>query len=175
MLKQLSEREKFALFLGVSGITLFVVLRWIIFPVLDQRKITERQVAVKADEIVEMKGLQYEYRQIRTAAERTRTQLKKRPPRFSLFSYLDELAGKNGLKKKIVYMKPTVVDETDAGGKRSRVEMKLREVTLDQVSRFLFHVETSPHMITISRLSISRKDKGGGLLETVFQVETPEG
>jgi hypothetical protein len=67
------------------------------------------------------------------------------------------------------------VEESDAAGKRSRVEMKMREVTLDQVSRFLFHVETSPNMITISRLSISRKDKGGGLLETVFQVETPEG
>jgi general secretion pathway protein M len=175
MLKQLSEREKLALIIGLAGIAVFLVLRWIVFPVLDQRKITARQVAVKVSEVAEMKQLQSEYRQIRAAAEHTRAQLKKRPPQFSLFSYLDELAGKTGLKKKIVYMKPSVVEEADAGGKRLRVEMKIRAVTLDEVSRFLFHVETSPHMINISRLSISRKQQAGGQLEAVFQVETLEG
>jgi general secretion pathway protein M len=175
MLNKLNEREKFAVFFGLAGVVGFLILQWAVFPILEQRQRTARQVAVKGSEIVEMQQLQSEYRQIQSTFESNRTQLQKRPPQFSLFSYLDGLAGKNGLKKKIVYMKPTTVDETNTKSKRSRVEIKIREVTLDQISRFLYSVETSPNMISVPRLSITQKNQGSGLLEAVFQVETLEG
>lgn len=175
MLKPLSEREKYAIIFGLTGLVFCLLLYWVVFPVVEQRKRTARQVAVKSAEIVEMQQLQSEYRQIQSAFERDRTQLQKRSPQFSLFSYLDGLAGKTGLKKKIVYMKPTTVDEMNTKRKRSRVEIKIQAVTLDQISRFLYAVETSPNMISVPRLSITQKKQGDGLLEAVFQVETLEG
>jgi general secretion pathway protein M len=175
MLKHLSEREKYAIVFGMACLVFFLFLHWAVFPVVEQRKRTARQVAVKLSEIVEMQRLQSEYRQIQSAFEKNRTQLQKRSPQFSLFSYLDELAGQTGLKKKIVYMKPTTVDEMNSKSKLSRVEIKIQEVTLDQVSRFLYSVESSPNMISVPRLSITRKNQGSGLLEAVFQVETLEG
>lgn len=175
MLNKLNEREKFAVFFGLAGVVVFLILQWAVFPILEQRQRTARQVAVKGSEIVEMQQLQSEYRQIQTAFEGNRAQLQKRPRQFSLFSFLDALAGKTGLKKKIVYMKPSTVNEMNTKGKRARVEIKIREVTLDQISRFLYSVEASPNMISVPRLSITQKSQGNGLLEAVFQVETPEG
>jgi hypothetical protein len=175
MLKQLNERERFAIYIGLGAIVIFLVVQWGILPMMDHRRQAARQVAVKRTEIAEMAQLQKEYRRIQAGLERNRIQLQKRPPAFSLFSYLDGLAGTIGLKNKIVYMKPTTVEDPNAGRPRSRVEMKIREVTLEQISRFLFRVETSPNMVRVTRMSITQKQQGKGLLEAVFQVETPEG
>jgi general secretion pathway protein M len=172
MIKQLSRREKFSIVTGFAAVGLLMALHWVVLPVLEQRQRTARQVTVKASELVEMKRLQAEYYRLQADSERTIAQLKKRSPEFSLFSYLDALAGKTGLKKNIVYMKPTIVDEADSKRKLSRVEIKIKAVTLDQIGRFIYHVETSPNMISVPRLSITQKKQESGFLEAVFQVET---
>ena len=133
MLKQLSEREKFALLLGVSGITLFVVLRWIIFPALDQRRITERQVAVKIDEIVAMQALQSEYQNIRTAAAAIVVVM------LGIKPYVEQAVAQAGFGEVPIYYLPFPAQGHQRRYVKKLVEVlkKLREIDLRYGTRIL--------------------------------------
>ena len=145
---------------------------WVVFPLLDRRERSERQAAVHAKELREMVAYQQEYEQLRRESRHTATLLAKRAADFSLFSFLDHLAGATGIKKKIIYMKPSNIRDPEKQYNLSRVEIKLEEVDLDQVSRFLYRIETSPHLIRVPRLSIKQTKQENGFLEAVLQVET---
>jgi general secretion pathway protein M len=52
--------------------------------------------------------------------------------------------------------------------------MKLDAISLEQLTAFLHGVETSVNMVTVKKLSISKKDKKEGLINVIMQVETIE-
>ena len=52
--------------------------------------------------------------------------------------------------------------------------MKLDAITLEQLTQYLYGVETSENMVDVKKISISKKDKTQGLLTAVLQVETIE-
>ncbi len=174
MLKQLHPREKVILTLGLAAMAITLFAYWVVFPLMDRRERSERQAVVREKELREMAAYQKEYEQIQKESRHTATLLAKRAPDFSLFSFLDQLAGTTGIKKKIVYMKPSSVRDPEKQYNLSRVEIKLDDVNLDQISRFLYRIETSPHLINVPRLSIKQTKQEGGFLEAVLQVETLE-
>ncbi len=71
-------------------------------------------------------------------------------------------------------MKPSTSVKEDSGLKISRVELKLQEVTLKDLTAYLFKVETSKNMVIVKRLSITKIGKDTGLVSAVLQVETFE-
>ncbi len=172
MLKQLNPREKLIIGMGLTTLAVILFVYACVFPLLEGRERSIHQVAAMEEELSDMRAYRNEYRQLQAAKRRTTDILNKRPADFSLFSYLDQLAGSTGLKTKIIYMKPSTVKNAEEKNTRSRVEIKLDEVTLEQISRFLYRIETSPHLINVPRLSIKQKQNESGFLETVLQVET---
>ena len=71
-------------------------------------------------------------------------------------------------------MRPTKTDQKNSAFKLSRVEMKLEAVTLEQLATFLHGVESSKNMVSVSKLSITRRDQKEGLLDAILQVDTLE-
>jgi len=172
MLKKLHPRERFLIVLGVTGLAMILFLYWGLFPLLDRRERSERQVLARQKELHEMLAYQQEYQQLQRKNRLTAAKLEKRPADFSLFSFLDQLAGAAGIKKHVVYMKPSTIEDGAIDRNRSRVEIKFEEVTLEQVGGFLQRVETSPNLIEVPRLSIKQLQQESGFLEAVLQVET---
>jgi general secretion pathway protein M len=52
--------------------------------------------------------------------------------------------------------------------------MKLDDITLQQLTTYLYSVETSKNMVLVKKLSISKKEKSQGLIDVILQVETVE-
>jgi len=71
-------------------------------------------------------------------------------------------------------MKPTSTKQKDAPYSLSLVEMKLNGITMEQITRFLYRIETSQNMIHVRRLSLNKKEEKEGLLNVILQVETFE-
>jgi len=71
-------------------------------------------------------------------------------------------------------MKPSTTVAEGSGLKISRVEMKLSEITMEDLTSYLFKVETSKNMVMVKRLSITKTGKLSGLIGAVLQVETME-
>ena len=174
MARKLTRREKYSIYALSGAICLFVLLQFIIFPSFDKRKSLKRVLQAKSDMLEEMTALKSEYNTIKKRTELSKLRFEKREKGFTLFSFLDKLTGKSGIKNHVIYMKPSTSVQKNSPFKISQVEMKLQGLTLKQLTSYLHMVETSKNMVNIKRLSISKTGKQEGFIDAVLQVETAE-
>lgn len=168
----LNKREKIAVSGAVLFLLVFVISRFIVTPVFEKRRALQNLVSEKEDALLDMQLLRADYLAVQEQMTLSRQGIGRRAPDFTLFSFLDHLAGNTGLKDHIAYMKPSASVKEDSGLKISRVELKLQDITMKDLSDYLFQVETSDNMVIVRRLSITKTGKDSGLVTCVLQVET---
>jgi general secretion pathway protein M len=71
-------------------------------------------------------------------------------------------------------MKPTTTTHENSPYKTSVVETKLKAVTLERLTAYIYMIETSSNMVSLKRLSISKKSKQTGYVDAVLLAETIE-
>lgn len=174
ILKNLNRRERYGVMLAAGVIVIFLIAVFIIEPFLSRSANMKNSLQAKADMLVEMQRMQSEYNSLTQQATISISRFQRRPKGFTLYSFMDRLAGESGIKDRISYMKPSKTAQKNSPYKISRVEMKLDEITLEQLANYLYGVETSQNMVQIKKISISKKDREQGLLTAVLQVETVE-
>ena len=170
----LNKREKVAVSAAIVFLSVFILAQLIIIPVIEKRDTLSDRLNVKKNTLAEMKNLRMEYLSMQKKIESSKQGFNNRTAGFTLFSFLDSLAGDTGLKDHIAYMKPSTTVAEGSGLKISRVEMKLSEITMEELTSYLFKVETSKNMVMVKRLSITKTGKSSGLIGAVLQVETME-
>lgn len=168
----LQRREKMAIAAAAIALALFLVLEIIVMPVIDRGDTLRNQIKSKTKALEEMQTLKAEYESASRYSVNMESGLKKRPRSFTLFSFIDKLAGTSGIKGNIVYMKPSTSNLKNSSYSLSTVEIKLTSLTMEQLTTFLYGIEEPANMVWIKRLSISRGDKNESLLNSVLQVET---
>lgn len=171
---QLNKREKTAVSVAVACVCLFVLWQFAVEPFLGKRRQLRSAIAARTQTLADIRALRAEYESLREKGALFQKQFARRDKSFTLFSFLDRLAGESGIKGNITYMKPSSVDQPDSRYKLSLVEMKLTALNLEQLSGYLFRIETSPNMVTVKRLSVTKAGKDKDLLNVVLQVETLE-
>jgi len=172
-LTQLNSRERMALSVGGLCIVGFILIEFIIVPLQNNRDQRERAIEAKRQILAEMKGLIGEFGRLNTQNQSFEKQYADRPQNFTLFSFLDQSAGQAGIKDHIAYMKPSKTRPKNSTLQISKVELKLQEITMGQLTPYLHAVETSPNMLFIRRISISQAGKEG-FIDAVILVETLE-
>lgn len=173
-LSKLSRREKIIVAGGGGLLILFLLTQLVIAPVLERKARMNRAVMSKSQMLADMLRLKSEYESLSSLAKQSEARFTRRDKGFTLFSFLDQLAGQARVKERVSYMRPTKTEQKNSPLKLSRVEMKLEAVTLEQVTTFLHGVETSQNMVSVSKLSITRRDQKEGLLDVILQVDTLE-
>jgi len=170
----LNKREKLAVYSAAVFIAVFAFSQLMIAPVFSKRNELRERMMSKQNTLTEMSKLRDEYLVIEKKAEISRQGFAKRPAGFTLFSFLDKLAGETGVKNRISYMKPSSTVEEASGIKLSRVEMKLQEININDLVSYLYGIESSDNMVIVKRLSITKAGQGNALISAVIQVETIE-
>jgi general secretion pathway protein M len=168
----LQQREKLAIAIAGAALLLFLVFQLLIFPLIDRRDRLRKEIITKTEDVQTIQNHKTEYLSLSRSSVGMENRIKKRPKTFTLFSFIDRLAGKSNIKKNIIYMKPSTANIKNSSYKLSTVEMKLNALTMDQLTTFLHGVEDITNVVWIKRISITRDDKNEGLLNTVLQVET---
>ena len=170
----LNRRER--LIVGGAAVVLAALFffHFAIAPVFAKKNQLNAELDAKLAIAVEMRKLSAEYRLIVNHAESALRRTANRPANFSLFSFLERLAGTSGIKEKITYMRPdTSVDEL-SGLTISRVEMRLQDITIEELATYLFQVEADENRVHISRMSITKSSEQEGPINVVMRVETLE-
>ncbi|MDD5723211.1 MAG: hypothetical protein PHY29_05660 [Syntrophales bacterium] len=159
MKPKLTKREKLSVALGTSLVTIFLVLQFVLLPFLNAREKVRHSIEVNEKALEEIVALSAEYRALSVDSGDIGVTLARRPKEFTLFSFLEEQAGRAGIKSSIKYMKPSL--STDATPyKESSVEMNLEEITLRQLVEYLYLVESPENLVRLKRVSIKQsKDK----------------
>ena len=171
MALKMTKRERNAVLLAGGVITVFLVLQLMVFPFMTKKDLQKRRLAVKSIELQEIQRLKADYDIVRQQANRAKNSISRRPGGFTLFSFLDRLAGETGLKDNIAYMKPSTSAVDNSPLKLSIVETKLQSVTMEQLTAYIYRIETSPNMVRLKRLSITRKGKEQAYLDAVLLAE----
>ncbi len=171
---KLNKREKIGVAAATAAIVIFLVLQVLVFPLFEKNAQLSRTLTARQQEREQIQLLQAEYLKTAEKAQAAQRHLKRRKQGFTLFSFLETLAGQTGVKSNIAYMRPTTTSQKDSPYRLSMVEMKLQEITMAQLLAYLHGIETSADMISIKRLSISKGEQKADLINTVFQVETLE-
>ena len=173
-LTKLNKREKYAVGAAAAFIGLFILIQFVFFPIIEKRDRLRRLIDANTKALEEISALRSEYQTIVSHINFSKSRLTKREQGFTLFSFLDGLAGEAGIKNNIKYMKPSSTAQKDGSMKLSLVEMRLEAVTLKQLTAYLYRVETSGNAVFVKRISLSKLDKTPGLIDAVLQVETYE-
>ena len=173
-LKKLNRREKYIIYGAGCLIGLLIIVHFIITPLIENKNQMQRNLQTKKTELEEMRRLQTEYDALKQNLQQSQISIGKREKGFTLYSFMNRLAGQAGIKDRISYMKPTNTVQKNSKYKLSRVEMKLDGITLEQLTSYLYGIETSKNMVIVKKLSISKKEKKGNFVNVILQVETLE-
>lgn len=168
----LQRREKIIVAVAGALLVILLLLQLIVFPIIDRREMLGKRIVQKRQALGEIKQLANEYQALTSGTLSNEARLKNRPKSFTLFSFLDALAGKSGIKQNIIYMKPSSTNLKNSPYSLSMVEMKINNLTMEQLVNFLHGVETSQEMIWVKRVSLARGEKEGQMIDAVLQVET---
>ncbi len=168
----LQRREKMAVMLAGAALVIFLILELIIFPIIDRRTRLHSLINSQKLTLAEMQSKQEQYNALTRNTRDMENRLKRRAKNFTLFSLIDQLAGKNGIKTNIASMKPNTANLKNSPYGLSTVEMKINALTMDQLAPFLHGIENNNNMVWIKRLSISKGGKNDSLLDVVLQVAT---
>ena len=170
----LNKREKIGVIAAAAAIVIFALLQLLVFPLLEKNNQLSQKLISRQQDLEEIRQLQAEYRKTARKAEQAQRFIKQRRRGFTLFSFLETLAGRTNVKNNIAYMRPTSTADKESPFRLSMVEMKLADITISQLMAYLHGIETSRNMIFIKRLSITKAEQKADLITTVFQVETLE-
>ena len=168
----LQRREKMAVTAAAVALAAFLVFQIIVFPVVDRGDDLRREIKSKIQDLQEMQSLKEEYASLSRYSNDMESGIKRRPRTFTLFTFIDKLAGTSGIKSNIVYMKPSTSNLKNSSHTLSSVEIKMNGLTMEQLTTFLHGIENSANMLWIRRLTISKGDSNQKLLNSVLQVET---
>jgi general secretion pathway protein M len=173
-LNKLSRREKIIVAGGGCALVLFLLIQFAVAPAFSRSVQMRQAVKSKTLMLAEMQRLKAEYDSLKSRTRQSEARFSRRDKGFTLFSFLDQLAGQSRIKERVSYMRPSKIEQKNSTFKLSRVEMKLEAVTLEQLATFLYGVETSRNAAVVSKLSITRRDQKEGLLDAILQVDTLE-
>jgi hypothetical protein len=168
----ITKREKYAVWLAGALIAVVILMQVIIFPLVNARQQLNRQIEVQAQTLKEMLVLKANYESTKNVADSEKDRIAGRSSGFTLFSFLDTLAGQVGLKDRIAYMKPSKTTVENSPYDLSVVETKLQNITMKQLASYLYRIETSNNLVRVKGLSISKTGKQAGTIDAVLLAET---
>lgn len=168
---KLARREKYIVSLAALSITLIFLVEFAALPFFEKKERLEQGIRAKEKGLEKIVMLSAEYNAYQRGSRGIEELLSRRKKGFTLFSFLEQSAGAAKIKTHIKYMKPSV-SKVKGPHEESMVEMKLEEISLEQLVRYLYQIESPEHVVNIKRLSIKENKKTAGTLDATLQVLT---
>jgi general secretion pathway protein M len=168
---KLGRREKLVIIAGGVAVVLLLFYRFGLSPAIERMRMLDRLVAIKERDLHQMKTLRETYLAQKRLMEEVNRSLAQRGQDFAIFSFLEDLANKTGIKNNIMYMKPAITTPGELF-RESSVEMRLEGIALQQLTRYLYDIERAPQLLRVRRMHIKPRPANPDLLDVTFQVST---
>jgi Tfp pilus assembly protein PilO len=167
--EQMTKSQKSALTVGMIFVVGAVFVQFAVFPWLDVRDKVKSSIAVNKKILRELEVQGREYAVLKRSSDAIKKVVEQRPSGFALFSYLEKKANDTGLKahiKSINPLKPTSVGLYE----EAAVEIKIENLTIKQLTDFMYNVESLEQMVRIRRMTIGKMKETPEYLVADIQV-----
>ena len=148
-----------------------LAVQFALFPLYDAKKKMENSLAANRKVVKAMEPLGREYLKWKQAADAVQAITAQRAADFTLFTYIERKAAEAGVRTAVRYINPLKSSQVGAI-EESAVEMKLEKITLKQLTRFLYLVESPQELITVRKAAINKAKENPEYLNAVLQVAT---
>lgn len=159
------------IWMAAGVIVILALSQWLIRPIIGKRKKLATSIQRSEERMQEMLRLEQLYREMQAENARVEKDLRGRKRDFTLFAFLEGLAGRDGVKSQIEFMRPSVKQLGDMH-QEEQVEMQLKGVSLERLIPYLYHIEASPEQVRIRRLTIRPNQRDQSQLEVTLVVVT---
>jgi len=168
---QLTTSQKHTVTAGLVFAGVALLAQLIIVPYFEARQKVRSAIAASDKDLRELTALGGEYGVLMQRTEEIRRASERRPPGFTLFSYLEKRAGDAAVKTNIRSLTPLMLAPTGAY-EETAVEMKLDRLTMKQLTDVLYRVESPEEMIRVRRISVVKMKESPEYLSALIQVST---
>jgi len=167
---QSSRREKQMLIGALVILALFVGFRLIVKPAADRLGTLGRVVPEKEAELALLRSKSQEYLTLEKELGDMREGIAGRRSDFRLLSFLEAIERECGLTRNVASMKPDTIASPEDTYVETRIEVKLENVSLRQITDFLLRIETSEAPIGVNALRIRTAAKSATLLDATVHL-----
>ena len=174
------QRREQILVVGAGVLVVVLALfTFVLDPILARAENLDRRLATADHQLAELQTLRTEYLRQKRMIDRIDRRLRRRQRNFAIFSYLEQVAGRTGLQEKIQSMN-TIASPPGTEYKEESVEVRMEDVTLNELVQYLHRLERSPQVLRIRRLQINPKAGDRQMLSvrmrvSVFSLAEPAG
>lgn len=168
---KITRRERLLLGLGIGLLLPLLFIRFCFSPGHRKMKRLAGAIVRQEKDLKEMIKLRDRYQGLEAKLKVFEEGMAQRPAGFTLFSYLESLATQSGMGEKIDYLKPRESAMSERY-KRSLMKMKLTGITIENLTRYLHLLESSPYFLQVRRVRIMPQYGSQGLLDVTFEVST---
>ena len=148
-----------------------LVVELALFPFLDAKKNLRRAIKTSEKTLGEMALLATEYRAFKGHTEKIQQALARRPQDFTLFTYMEKIAGAAGVKPNIKYINASK-GAVSGPYEEMPVEIKLEKITLKQLTAFLYLLESPQDLIKVKRIAVAKMKESPEYLTAQIQAVT---
>lgn len=174
-LKQLSGRERRFLLWGGGAAVLILFYGGVElgFGYADRMQELERLTTKKQEDARALSALAQEFRVKSAAVRQVEAKIERDKGAFSLLAFLETTAANTDLRSRIAHIRPQPASVTE-GYRETAVEIKIDNVTLEQVVRLLAAIEGAPHFIKMKNLRLRTRFADKRFLDATLLVSTYE-
>jgi general secretion pathway protein M len=174
-LTQLTGRERRFLLWGGGAALLILVYGGIQlgFGYVERMQELEQLTAKKQEDARALAELAQEFRVKHAAVQQVEAKLERDKGAFSLLAFLEATANSTDLRSRIAHIRPQPASVTE-GYRETAVEIKVDNVTLEQVVRLLAAVEDAPHFIKVKNLRLRTRFADKRFLDATLLISTYE-
>lgn len=154
--QRLSTRERRLLWAALAAVVVIGFYLFVLDPLQQRQDLMARQIGVKERELTQVQQLRSEYLDLRRQLEALQEVLDRADVKFSLFPYIESTVSQVVGRERITSMNPQN-KEVSEGYREDSVELKLREVQLQQLVDMLHRIEKGPHPLRVTRLQVKKR------------------
>ena len=167
----LPKRQQAAIAGGGALVLIIFLIQLVILPFFDAQKTVNQSIRTNEKTLTEMLLLARDYQVIKRQAAKIQQVLARRAPNFSLFSYLEKIAGDAGVKSSIKSMS-AAKGSISGPYEELPVDIRLEKITLKQITDFLYLLESPQELIRVKRIALAKMPESPEYLSAQVQAVT---
>ena len=173
-MNRLGNREKIVLAAGIAVVLFILAHALVVSPAIAGKRSRQASIRNLEGDLVTIMDLAEQYEQTKMSTNGDWDKLINRKD-FSLENYLGQLARQAGVMGKTKYIKSSKKPISNSDFVQSIADIKLDDVTMEELLTYLHKIETSPNFLSVRRITITRSQKPDDYgVTSIFQVTTIE-
>lgn len=159
---------------AAAGILLFLLLVYLgVDAVVQRYQDLGQRIEIRKQDLTKISHLRDQYLETHRQVEEIRSRLENKQKDFSLLSFIEDLANREGIRENIGSVKPKKLPLNEDYDESS-VEIQMDNVTLPKLVDFAYKIENSGHILKVKRVRLKTRYDDRNLLNVTLQVSTYE-